>query len=232
MGNKGLSEERIDEHESYGMVGWNRVSSTGTNLFGSTVPHRTFVKMTIKPAKMRRSLAYDRPSADSRSLIEAYIGLDDLAGLTTGLGIGDGVCCTIRAFNGKMMEACPAPKSIESKYAEDLKATTEETVAGLKQLMQQLSQSLLPGEKTLNKTELKALLSQIQSVLSSITDSMPFIEKSFHEEMEMQLNIQRGMLKADAAQIIHNVGLKALAAAEVPQLAQPEQAQLAEGKEE
>jgi CII-binding regulator of phage lambda lysogenization HflD len=130
------------------------------------------------------------------------------------------------------VESCPAPESMESKYAGDLKATTKETVAGLEQLTQQLSQSLLPGEKTLNKTELKVLLGQIQSALSSITNSIPFIEQQFNEEREVQRDKMVGEMEAIATHIIHNVGLQAIAAKSLPQLMQPGLPQLAEGKKE
>ena len=232
MGNKGLSEETVDKHESYGMVGINRVSSNGTNLFGSITTHRSFITLTVKRASMRRHLATDWPSAESRALIEIELSHSQFAELITSPGIGDGVPCTIRALDGKMLESCPAPETMESKYSEDLKATTKETVAGLSQLTQQLSQSLLPGEKTLNKTELKALLGQIQSALSSITDSIPFIEKQFNEEMEEQHDKMVGEMEAVAAHIIHNVGLAAIAAKSLPLLTQPGLPQLSEGKKE
>jgi hypothetical protein len=232
MGKNGLDELRIDEHESYGMVGINRVSSSGTSLFGSIATHHSFITLTVKRASMRRHLAQDWLSAESRALIEIEMSHSQFAELITSPGVGDGVPCTIRAYDGKLMEECPAPEPMESKYAEDLKATTKETVAGLKELTQRLSQSLLPGEKPLNKTELKALLGQIQGALSSITNSIPFIEKQFNEEMETQRDRMVGEMEAVATHIIHNVGLKAIAAAELPQLSQPGLPQLGEGKKE
>jgi hypothetical protein len=133
------------------------------------------------------------------------------AEMITSPGIGDGIPCTIRAFDGKLLEACPKPEEMNSKYADDLKKTTAETVSTLKQLSQQLGQALLPGEKALNKTELKALLGQIQSALNSITDSIPFIEKQFNEEMEVQRDKMVGELEAVAMHLIHKTGLDALA---------------------
>ena len=213
MGNKGLSESTREQHESYGMVGINRCSSSGTHLFGSIATHHSFITLSIKRASVERHLAQDWYHAESKDLIEIEMSHSQFAEMITSPGIGDGVPCTIRAFDGKLVEECPAPAEMNSKYAEDLKKTTKETVSTLTQLTQQLGQSLLPGEKPLNKTELKALLSQIQSALASITDSIPFIEKQFNEEMEEQRDKMIGELEAVANHLIHSTGLAALEAA-------------------
>ena len=186
MGNKGLSEETVEKHESYGMLGIYRTSSSGTYLFGSIQRHHSFITLTIKKAERVRHLAQDWYHADSLPIVEIEMSHSQFAELITSPGIGDGVPCTIRGLGGELLEPCPPPESMESKFSEDLKKTTKETVAGLKQLTQQLGQALLPGEKALNKTELKALLSQIQNAVMSITDSIPFIEKQFDEEMDVE----------------------------------------------
>jgi len=229
MGSKGLDKQTVEKHESYGMVGINRVSSSGTYLFGSIMKHRSFITLSVKRASRTRHLASDWYSAESRDLIEIEMSHTQFGELITSPGVGDGVPCTIRAFDGELVEAAPAPESMDSKFSEDLKETTKETVAQLKQLSQQLGQALLPGEKALNKTELKALLGQIQGAINSITDSIPFIEKSFNEEMESEMNKAKGELEAVAAHLIHNTGLKAIAAAQnaLPEFPRP---QLTEGE--
>lgn len=211
MGNKGLSEHTTETHPSFGMVGINRASSNGTFLFGSIQEHRSFITLTIKHAEVSRHLANDWYHATSVPIIEIEMSHTQFAELITSPGIGDGVPCTIRGLDGKLVEACPPPTSVISKFSDDLKKTTAETVNVLKQLSQQLSQALLPGQKPLNKTELKALLEQIQSALMSVTDSIPFVEKSFHEEMEEQTNKAIGELEAVASHIVHKLGLEALA---------------------
>jgi len=231
MGNKGLNEETVEKHESYGMVGINRVSSSGTYLFGSIMKHHSFITLTVKRASRRRTLAQDWFSAESRALIEIEMSHTQFGTLITSPGMGDGVPCTIRAYDGALAEQCPAPEAMTSKFAEDLKKTTEETVAQLKALSQQLGEALLPGNKALNKTELKVLLQGIQSAVQSVTNSIPYIEQSFGEEMEDQTNTAVGELEAVAAHLIHNTGLKAIAAANaaLPEFPKP---QLGTGEEE
>lgn len=211
MSNKGLSDETREKHESYGMVGINRSQSSGTHLFGSIATHHSFITLTIKKAEVVRHLAQDWYHASSSPIVEIEMSHSQFAELITSPGVGDGVPCTIRGLNGKLMEDCPPPESMESKFSEDLKKTTKETVAGLKQLSEQLSQALLPGEKTLNKTELKALLSQIQSALSSITDAIPFVEQQFNEEMEARRDKMIGEAEAVITHALVNLGKEALA---------------------
>ena len=232
MGNRGLSEETRDQHESYGMVGINRSQSSGTYLFGSIASHHSFITLTIKRASVSRHLANDWYHAESLPLIEIEMSHSQFAELITSPGIGDGVPCTIRGLNGKLLKPCPAPQQDESKFSEDLKKTTKATVGELRELSQQLSQSLLPGEKTLNKTELKALLGKIQSALASIEDSIPYIEKEFNETMEVKRDKMIGEIEAVVTHALLNLGKEALATKNmVPSLPSIPMPQLTEGKD-
>lgn len=211
MGSRGLDEGPKQQHESYGMVGINRTQSSGTHLFGSIMNHHSFITLTIKHASVRRMLSGDWYSAESLPIVEIELSHTQFAELITSPGIGDGVPCTIRGLDGKLLEACPPPEAIDSKFAEDLKKTTTETVRQLKDLTQQLAEALLPGNKTLGKKELNVLLSGLRSALQSVTDSIPFIEKSFGEEMEDQINKAKGEMEAVATTLILKTGLNALA---------------------
>jgi len=228
VGNKGLDAQKEDKHESFGMVSINRISSSGTNLFGSIQKHHSFISLEIRHGSVSRHLANDWYHADSLPIVEIFLTHTQFAELITSPGQGSGVPCTIRAIEGKAMPECPAPETITSKFSEDLKATTKETVAELKTLSQNLAQALLPGEKGLNKTQLKELLGKIQSAVSSITDSIPFIESSFNEEMEKEIDKAKGEIEATIGHLIHNTGLKAIGAAAKEQM--PEFPRLGEGK--
>ena len=229
MGNKGLAEETREQHESYGMVVINRSQSSGTYLFGSIANHHSFISLTIKKAERIRHLAQDWYHASSMPIVEIEMSHTQFAELITSPGIGDGVPCTIRALDGKLLAKCPPPENVESKYAEDLKKTTKETVGQLKQLVQQLEQASLPGEKPLNKTEQKLLLSNLKSALQSVVDSIPFIETQFNEHMEETRDKMIGEVEAVATHMLINLGKEALVAKNMlPGVPTP---QLTEGKD-
>jgi len=214
MGNKGLSEETIETHESYGMVGINRCSSNGTYLFGSIAEHHSFITLEIRSADKRRMLAHDRYSANSTPLIEIEMSHSQFGELITSPGIGNGVPCTIRARDGKLLEGCPPPEKITSKFEKDLKATTKETVHLLQDLTDQLDEALLPGNKPLNKKELGVLLSGIKSAVASVKDSIPFIEDSFKEEMEVQVDKAVTELEGVRAHMFQEIALRAIGASQ------------------
>jgi hypothetical protein len=232
MGNKGLDERTTEKHESYGMVGISCPQSSGTFLFGSEAKHHHFITLTVRRAEVTRHLAHDWYHASSLPLVEIELSHSQFAQLITSPGMGDGVPCTIRGVDGKMMKPCPEPEGITSKFSEDLKATTKETVAELVALRNQLNESLLPGNKPLNKTEQRELLEKINSAINSITDSIPFIESSFNTELEKKVDIAKAEVEATASRLIHKVGLhvldKAAQALDAGQL--PEFPQLGEGK--
>src|SRR5271157_1249307 len=101
-------DETIDKHESYGMIGINRVSGA-TNLFGSEALHHSFIRIEIRRAEMRRSLSNDWPYANSVPLIVVDLSHTQFGSLITSPGIGNGVTCTLKSVNGEEMEECPAP---------------------------------------------------------------------------------------------------------------------------
>jgi hypothetical protein len=210
MGNKGLNDRTTDQHESYGMVGISCPQSSGTFLFGSEAKHHHFITLTVRRAEVTRHLAHDWYHASSLPLVEIEMSHSQFAQLITSPGIGDGVPCTIRGVDGKMMKPCPEPEGITSKFSEDLKATTKETVAELVALRNQLNEALLPGNKPLGKTEQRELLAKINSAIQSITDSIPFIESSFNDELEKKVDIAKAEVEATASRLIHKVGLYAL----------------------
>jgi hypothetical protein len=234
MGNKGLDDRTTDKHESYGMVGITCPQSNGTFLFGSEARHHHYITLTVRRAVVTRHLAHDWYHADSLPLVEINMTHSQFAQLITSPGMGDGVPCTIRGVNGEMMEPCPEPEGISSKFSEDLKATIKATVEELIALRNQLNESLLPGNKPLGKTEQRELLAKIKGAIQLITDSIPYIERSFNNELEKKVDIAKAEVEATASRLIHKVGLhvldKAAQQLEAGQL--PEFPALGAGKDE
>ena len=222
MGNKGLDNESVEKHPSYGMAVLHHTSSNGTYLFGSIARHNSYISLTIAPGEHRRHLANDWYRANELPIIEISMPETHLARLLFNPGMGDGVPVTITAINGKSVEPCPPPESINSKFSDDLKETTKELVRDLRGQIQSLEQALLPGEKGLNKTQLKELLSGIKRSFMTITDSIPFIEKEFHEEMENQTNKFVAELEAVGHRMIENIGLRAIGEAATASKALPQ----------
>lgn len=202
--------EKTDKHESFGMVGITCPQSSGTYLFGSEARHHHFITLTVRRAEVTRSLSHDWYHASSLPLVEIELSHSQFAQLITSPGMGDGVPCTIRGVDGKMMKPCPAPEGIASKFSEDLKETTKSTVAELKALRNQLNESLLPGNKPLNKTEQRELLEKINHAVMQLESNIPFIETSFNNELERKVDIAKGEVEATASRLIHKVGLHAL----------------------
>jgi hypothetical protein len=212
MGSKALNEEKIDKHPSYGMVSINRCSSSGTYLFGSLASHHSFITLEIRRGERRRMLSGDWYCADSLPLIEIEMTHEQFGTLITSPGIGNGVACTIRQVAGKPQGDCPEPESVVSKFSEDLKGTTKEAVATLQGLMEQLNESLLPGNKPLNKTEQRTLMEAVRSAMAIITSSIPYIEKSFNETMEKEIDKAVTELEGIRDHMLQQVALKAIAA--------------------
>jgi len=210
-------EEVVDKHESYGMVGMNCVSGE-TRLFGSQALHHSFLRFEVRHAEMRRQHSYDRPVADSMPVIEFDISHAALAQLITNPGRGYGVPCTLRRVNGKQMEEPPDPTPITSKFQGDLKKTMASAMSTLEGLANQLREVTLPGNKPLGKKELSTLLGGIRHAIMQVKDNIPYVEDSFNEHMEDEVNKAITELEGARGHMISQLGLEAFAATAEQQL--------------
>jgi hypothetical protein len=175
--------DKVYEHESYGVFGISRVSGT-TYLFDSEALHHSYIRLRVAPAKMERSLNNEWIHASGQPYIEVDISYSAFFRGIASPGVGEGVPCTVRYLNGKRLAEPPQPETAESKFGDDIKRTLAQTTKTLDDLTGKLTEALLPGNKPLNKTELKSLLGGLQDALRGIKSNLPFVEESFNEHME------------------------------------------------
>jgi hypothetical protein len=181
----GLLQEEDDEipesHESYGMVGLSRYSSSGkVSLFGSPLQHKQCISLVIKRGRVDRSMNMDRYYGKEQ-LIEIDLSEAQFAELITSMNRGDGVPCTIKRLQGAKIEE-PPYKSYADKLADEFKAKMHNISAGFESSMDSINQIL--EKKNVGKADKEEIKKHIGKINSFLNSSLPFVADQFQEQTD------------------------------------------------
>lgn len=203
MGDK----NEIEEHESYGMIGFSRVSSScGMNFFGSSVRSSHFIVLNIKRGGRRRDLNHYWYHG-REELIRLRLSSTQFAELLTTMNIGDGVPCTLERVGVDAMADCPAVDQ-RQKYEDEFKETMNAAGRDIRALQVKVNQ-LLSGER-INKAQRQEIKAALQSTAMRIDDSAPWVHKQFNEAMDKTVTEAKGEVEAFVNHKIHSLGINAL----------------------
>jgi hypothetical protein len=218
-----MSDNETETHESYGMVGFSRVtSSNGTNFFGSSIRSSHYIELTIRRAERARNLN-QYWYRGTEELINIRLSPNQFADLLTSLNIGHGVPCTIQHVNCVRMAECPSVDQ-RAKYEEEFKRDVREVVAAAKQLASDVQE--LFKKPTINKGDRAPILEKLRMLMQEIESNMPFVQTQFNEAMDKTVTEAKGEVEAFVNHKIHSLGINALnteilAALEAPLNSEP-----------
>ena len=193
------------EHESQGIIKLSKVSSSKpVHLFGSRVPHNTNVRLTIQNGVLYRGLNRDTYSSSGKSIVEVEMSELQFAELITSIGYGDGVPVTLRKINGTQLQE-PVYESEMETFSNEFKREMHELTKVVKTLTTDTKERL-KDSKPLNKSEREDIISALEGVERLIGANLPFMERSFNENMmrtmqEVKMSI-KSLVQTDTSQQI------------------------------
>ena len=199
-------------HESYGVLGISRVSSSkGVNLFGSSVrPHNTIV-LKISTAKRRRDFQKDWIT-DDKTMVEVEMSPSQFAEAITTLNIGCGTPVTIRYVTGDAKNhrsECP-----DENFRKIAQSELTAEMAELGQKMENLSKNtkeLLKGSGVLKKADREQILRDIQQLEQEVRSNIPYVHTCFNSAVSKTMTEAKSELDATVNHIKMSLGEKALA---------------------
>lgn len=200
-------EREVEQHESYGMIGFSRVSSSrGANFFGSSIRSSHFIELTIRRAERHRNLnQYWYHGRDE--LINIRLSPNQFADLLTSLNVGFGSPCTIQHIGGKKMADCPSVDQ-RTKYEDEFEADVKKTVAEAETLVRKIKIAF--DKPSLGKKERAEIAKQLDLLVGHIHGGMPFIQSQFNEAMDKTVTEAKGEVEAFVNHKIHSLGIDAL----------------------
>jgi hypothetical protein len=199
-----------EEHESFGLVGFSRISHGGavggTNLFGSAICHHYTVALRIKKATKIRRLHDDRYYGGD-TIIEVEMSPNQFAEAITTMNAGDGVPCTIRRIGKQGMADCPE-ETMRQVFEEEFKQTCIKTSDMACTLVKKASEIL--DQKTIKVSERKELLEILRRIQQDLQSNLPFIGTQFNEAMDDVVADAKGAVEAFFTHRINDFGMQAI----------------------
>lgn len=203
-------------HPSFGCVTFNRIQSTGTHLFGSSVAHSGYVTLTVHEAGAivdkftKEMITYARKQILQISLSEAQY-----AELVSRWGTAQGTPCTLsrRPAEGFELVGFEAPRpdkttkeTFEGLIADAVK-TTQTKINETADEIQALVKDRLPKK---DAERLRILISILKTHPAS---NLKFAQELLHESLEKML--ARGKVEMEAAgrSLLERLGLSKVAEA-------------------
>jgi len=198
-----------EKHESYGMLSIGRTTCSHDQiLFGSSIPHRNTIRLTIAPGAIRRDLSTDWYYAEGREYIEVEMSQSQFAEAITSLNIGSGVPVTVRYVNGQKV-ASPDFTNKRLQFDEEFRHKMNGLSASLKQLTTD-AEAILRDKKTINKGDRELILKQLERLHMEISSNIPFVASSFTEQLDKTTIETKGEIEAFTLNKIHQLGLNKL----------------------
>ena len=195
-------------HESYGLIGCSRVSSTkGRPLFGSSIKHSNTITLRIRAAVEERHLNKNWYYGRDR-LIEVEMSPTQFAEMITSLNMGEGVPCTLRYVDGERREDPPSTSQREV-FEEEFKNDVNK-VKSLYNKNYKEVQELLTKKGQLKAIEKKKVSTFLFELTRTIDDNLPFLQKSFNEAMDKTVHEAKGEVEAFVMNKVTSLGIEGL----------------------
>jgi len=205
-----MDEVVREEHESFGLVGFSRIThggvKGGTNLFGSAICHHHTIALRIKRATKTRRL-HDDHYYGGDTIIEVEMSPNQFSEAITTMNVGDGVPCTIRRIGKQGMAECPE-ETMRQVFEEEFKQTCVKTSNMACELVRKASEIL--DQKTIKVSERKELLEILRRIQQDLQSNLPFIGTQFNEAMDDVVADAKGAVEAFFTHRINDLGIQAI----------------------
>jgi hypothetical protein len=174
-----MNDKKIDNHTTFGLIQFSRVSGAG-RLFGSPLPnHFGTIRVRIHKAERVHESGQDYYNADQQ-YIEVELSASQFAEAITTMNVERGVPCTVRRLDGKDMGQVPDTEANETVRAEESFKTR---VAGFVNDVRHKGKALdaILGKDRIGKDDRAAIREIITHVVREVESNAPFFLTLFTE---------------------------------------------------
>lgn len=204
-------EDEIEEtHESYGLIQINRTQSGGARLFGSSVRHGNYFRLSIFHGKRVMTTFGEHFWDDGRvPIVDVYLSPAQFVEMITVQNVGSGSPCTISSIGGVPMDPVPEDAGSEIKLTVEMfRERLDDTIAKLRAHDRDLHKIL--EKKTFTKDDKKEIAGIVHAARRLMDDSAPYAMKLMGEYTEKL--VAKGKMEVDSfVQLaINRAGIKAI----------------------
>lgn len=199
-------------HPAFGEVSVNRTQvSSGMELFGSSLKHRTVITITLRTACLERHLSRDWIHGD-RQVASFHMSEAQWASFISSQGgSGSPITFETRAPDDSGLMSCPDIESIESlreTFKREVKESCEKYMEQARQLADALAASAAEGKA--GKGRLEELRKMAEALSVGLPNTMSFIQKQSETAMEKTVEAGKIEIESFVADLATRTGLDAL----------------------
>lgn len=200
-------EPKVYKHPSYAVITSSRISSSKSNpLFASSLKTNNPIRIQINPAELHRDLNCDWVHASSRlPYIEIEMSEGQWAQFVSSMNVGDGTPCTIKMLDGKTVETPPFLNKV-IEFQEEFKGEMIKIANDMQKIVKDTVE-MLETKKNLNKNDREIMLGQIESLISKLQSTLPFVSRSFGDQMEKIVEDAKHQINTHYNNVIVQTGL-------------------------
>ncbi len=196
-----------DEHPSFGMMSISRYSSShDEEFFGSSITQNGGIIINIGHGSVSRKYNKDYFFMED-TVLELKMSNTQFAELITNLNNGGGLPCTITRLNGKRIEGEPIQNK-RKQFVNDFKESMKTEAERLEILNECISE--LEDKGRAGKNDIKALRQRFNSAKQQIESNIPFVAKSFNEQMDKTVKEAKGEIEGYLQNKIQHLGIESL----------------------
>jgi hypothetical protein len=202
-------QEEVHTHPSFAQISANRVSSTGTYLYGSEFSHQHLIRLTIKHSERRRGLSRDW-FFDRKEIVSVQMSEAQWAGLVSSLNHGSGIPCTLNSIAYQHVPGIKRNIDKREQFGAEMKARLTRVTDSLTQMRKEIEAMPLSGTKK------KILLDQVATCERNLAPNLGFVADQFGEHMENITQDAKTEIEAFVNSRIHDAGLTAILNGDTP----------------
>lgn len=192
--------QRIN-HPSFAQIQVSRIKGHKF-LYNSDFPSHNYIALRIHKSEMIRDLSHDWHH-EKGEYIEVAMSEAQWATLVSSLN-SQGVPCTLTYLMGEIIDRLPEPTNRINQFGSELSKHLGNAVEQLSEAMKAVS---VLG---LSKVKTETLISMLSKAQADIKGNAHFVEKSFSEHMENQVEKAKCAANAYLYHVIQRAGLDAL----------------------
>lgn len=192
--------QRID-HPSFAQIQVSRINGHKV-LYNSDFNSQNYIALRIHKSEMIRDLSHDWHH-ERQQYIEVAMSEAQWATLVSSLN-STSVPCTLTYLMGEGIDRLPEPTDRVNQFGSELSKHLGNAVEQLSEAMR------IVGTLGLSKVKAESLISRLSKAQASIKSNTQFVERSFNEHMENQVEKAKCEANAYLYHTVQRAGLNAL----------------------
>lgn len=195
-------EDKISEHESYGMIDVSRFSGGNGQFFGSDLIHNGGISISIYRGKKENNLSSEW-FFPKEELIRVEMSHNQFVdAITSGMNTS-GVPCTIKRYGKKLVEQIDHVTDKKEQFRNDMRETHEKYRNRIDAILSKLEGNV--GKRKAN--EIKHDLEILKTHMASNTN---FVMSCFNEAMDKSVTEAKHSIANYIDHKVHSLGIEGI----------------------